>query len=387
MFVLRDIVRLPDAQITDRPNGAVGLERGSIETYTPATGAVLVFSAHQAETRVKWLREIGQYGSDPLALHEHAIDDLRIDPSQTKADGDADTFRLPPRIDAHEPDLVRPSEVAQDYLPTAVRTPVPTDAVAEQATVEQTAVSSELKQTSSSSTSTTLRQAASTGIRAETATAIAQQQSSSVAASATTTATSVTKVLASQESTAAVKSTTIEQSKTVDTKQQQSVTQSAHVKSAAEVKVEVENQINLSKSLAAKSSVESVTVTSVAASTALSTAEKQTSSSQVAATVQQTTPAEAIADKPKPSSVPVEVKKEVSRIPKPVAKATVVDKEPSPPHVVAEPKTPNASAAAALVSAAATEPTPKTPVQGIYLSGCVCVCVRCCAIQLNRFRK
>lgn len=351
VFVLRDIVRLPDAEVTDKPNGAAGIERGSIETYLPATGAVLVFSAHQDETRVKWLREIGNYGSDPLALHEHAIDDLRIDPSHTKADSDADAFRLPPRIDAHEPDLVKPSEVAQDYLPTAVKSHT-SEVVAE----------------------ATLKPSHSASVQKETTTAISQQQIGVTSAT-------VTKSSASQESTAVSLTATVEQSKTAETKTQQSVTQSSSklttaavsVKSAAEVKVEVENQINLSKSLAAKSNTEPPTVQPIAELETVSAIAKQTSITTIDSTLATVAPVAAAvktdADQPKTTTAPVavDVKKEVSRIPKPVAKPTVVEKEPSPPKVATEPKAPNTSSASRASSAVAPETIPKSPIQGIYL--------------------
>lgn len=65
-----------------------------------------------------WLNEISQYVNDPLTLHEHAIDDLRIDPTQVKSDIEGEVFKLPQRIAAYEPDGTKPSEVAKDhYLP------------------------------------------------------------------------------------------------------------------------------------------------------------------------------------------------------------------------------------------------------------------------------
>lgn len=64
------------------------------------------------------MNEISQYVNDPLALHEHAIDDLRIDPTQVKSDIEGEVFKLPQRIAAYESDGTKPSEVAKDhYLP------------------------------------------------------------------------------------------------------------------------------------------------------------------------------------------------------------------------------------------------------------------------------
>lgn len=75
-------------------------------------------TAHQEEIKQLWLNEIAQYVNDPLALHEHAIDDLRIDPTQVKSDIEGEVFKLPQRIAAYESDGTKPSEVAKDhYLP------------------------------------------------------------------------------------------------------------------------------------------------------------------------------------------------------------------------------------------------------------------------------
>lgn len=109
--MLKDIIKLPDVQLIVQPQSPT-FELQS-KTSSPQT-----FTAHHEDVKIKWLREIAQHANDPLALHEHTVDDLRIDPTQIKADTDTEAFRLPPRIDAHEPESVRPSEVAKDhYLP------------------------------------------------------------------------------------------------------------------------------------------------------------------------------------------------------------------------------------------------------------------------------
>lgn len=111
VFVLKDIIKLPDVQLIDQANTA------TFELHSKSVPKQ-IFTAHQEDIKVRWLREISQYTSDPLAIHEHTVDDLRIDPTQIKSDTEGEAFKLPPRIDAHEPDTVKPSEVAQDhYLP------------------------------------------------------------------------------------------------------------------------------------------------------------------------------------------------------------------------------------------------------------------------------
>lgn len=114
--VLREIVRLPDVDIVEQADGFAVRPKSPVGAQITST-----FKSCSEATRSKWLREFEQFGADPLAQHEHSVDDLRIDPTQIKADEDTDGFRLPKRIDAHEADQVRPSDVAQDYLPTEAK--------------------------------------------------------------------------------------------------------------------------------------------------------------------------------------------------------------------------------------------------------------------------
>lgn len=247
VFVLRDIVRLPDAEIVEQPHGTSGFE-----VRLKAIGVVLQFCTHQAETCVKWLREIGHYASDPLALHEHAVDDLRIDATQVKADTDADAFRLPPRIDAHQPDAVKPSEVAQDYLPTVTKL----QQQQQQSTVKLE-TSSTTKQQQETIAETPISTAKSTSAKAVSQ---STQQSTESSASAIASA-------SVQIEKHAANVTTVVESKSADANEQSFATKStetSHVelktqidvhKSASEetARVEAKNQINLCQSFASSS--------------------------------------------------------------------------------------------------------------------------------------
>lgn len=79
----------------------------------------LIFTGHQIDLKSRWVQEIAQYANDSLALHEHAVDDLRIDPTQVKPDTEGEELRLPQRKASYESDGIKPSEVAKDHFLTA----------------------------------------------------------------------------------------------------------------------------------------------------------------------------------------------------------------------------------------------------------------------------
>uniref|UniRef100_A0A1B0CNM5 Muscle M-line assembly protein unc-89 n=1 Tax=Lutzomyia longipalpis TaxID=7200 RepID=A0A1B0CNM5_LUTLO len=122
VFVLKDIVKLPDAEIKDYAD----VDKFELHPKTPAAAAAsslpLTFHAHTGETKARWLREIRLYAADQVALQEHAADDLRIDPNQVHQDT-GPILRLPHRIEPNNPDAgVRPSDVAKDvYLAKKVK--------------------------------------------------------------------------------------------------------------------------------------------------------------------------------------------------------------------------------------------------------------------------
>lgn len=76
---------------------------------------VIILVAHAEETKKFWLREIRQYLQDAVALQEHSIDDLKIDPKHHIESGEP-LIKLPQRIEAYEGDQnIKPSDVAENY--------------------------------------------------------------------------------------------------------------------------------------------------------------------------------------------------------------------------------------------------------------------------------
>lgn len=107
VFILKEIVRLPEIEIKD-------LDDSKFEIQSKTDGTITL-TAHKEETKAFWLKEIQQYITDVVALQEHSIDDLRIDPKQ-HFDSNEPTIKLPHRIEAYESSKsVKPSDVAEDY--------------------------------------------------------------------------------------------------------------------------------------------------------------------------------------------------------------------------------------------------------------------------------
>lgn len=79
----------------------------------------LIFNTPQAELKTNWLTEIARYADDPVALHEHNVDDLRVDPTHIKPDSEYEELRLPiQRKGSYQSDGIRPSDVAKDHFLT-----------------------------------------------------------------------------------------------------------------------------------------------------------------------------------------------------------------------------------------------------------------------------
>lgn len=107
MFILKDIVRLPEVEVQD-------IDETRIDINSKSEGN-FVLVAHKEETKRYWLKEVIQYLADPVALQEHAIDDLKIDPKQ-HLDTNENTIKLPHRIEAYETNKdIKPSDVAENY--------------------------------------------------------------------------------------------------------------------------------------------------------------------------------------------------------------------------------------------------------------------------------
>ncbi|XP_076666422.1 obscurin isoform X4 [Andrena cerasifolii] len=74
VFVLKDIIRLPEVEVKDHPE-----DIRSFELHNPASPAYpITLVAHKDPVKACWLKEIRQYASDVVALAEHAADDLQL---------------------------------------------------------------------------------------------------------------------------------------------------------------------------------------------------------------------------------------------------------------------------------------------------------------------
>ncbi|KAG7203298.1 hypothetical protein KM043_010391 [Ampulex compressa] len=74
VFVLKDIIRLPEVEVKDHPE-----DERSFELHNPGiSGYPITLVAHKDPVKACWLKEIRQYASDVVALAEHAADDLQL---------------------------------------------------------------------------------------------------------------------------------------------------------------------------------------------------------------------------------------------------------------------------------------------------------------------
>lgn len=110
IFVLKDIVKLPDVQIRDVDSRAFELL-----PKVGGRGDTVHLIAYSEEAKQRWIYEIEEYAENAVALQEHANDDLRIDPTQTNIDDSI--IKLPQRIEAHKTDEnIKPSDFAENYV-------------------------------------------------------------------------------------------------------------------------------------------------------------------------------------------------------------------------------------------------------------------------------
>lgn len=127
---------MPEIELID-PDDKLRIEFKSAE-------GVVAIVAHKEESKNIWLREIKQYLKDAVALQEHSIDDIRIDPKQ-HIDIAEQLIKLPQRIEAYETDQnIKPSDVAEAYTISKYST----KKVSEEVTTTKTANESiEIKKT------------------------------------------------------------------------------------------------------------------------------------------------------------------------------------------------------------------------------------------------
>ncbi|XP_026827528.1 obscurin isoform X4 [Ooceraea biroi] len=102
VFVLKDIIRLPEVEVKDHPD-----DIRSFELHNPAIpNYPITLVAHKDPVKAYWLKEIRQYASDLVALAEHAADDLQITEEESKEELKDDEKRVPVKIE--------PSQASQE---------------------------------------------------------------------------------------------------------------------------------------------------------------------------------------------------------------------------------------------------------------------------------
>ncbi|XP_034942777.1 obscurin isoform X3 [Chelonus insularis] len=87
VFVLKDIIRLPEVEVKDFPT-----DQRSFELHQPGVaGYPITLVAHKDLVKEYWLKEIRQHASDLLALAEHAADDLQVSEEKVITDDNKGT--------------------------------------------------------------------------------------------------------------------------------------------------------------------------------------------------------------------------------------------------------------------------------------------------------
>ncbi|XP_070156189.1 obscurin isoform X2 [Polyergus mexicanus] len=100
VFVLKDIIRLPEVEVKDHPG-----DIRSFELHNPAIpNYPITLVAHKDPVKACWLKEIRQYASDLIALAEHAADDLQVteEVSEAKEELKSDEKSVPVKVEPQQ---------------------------------------------------------------------------------------------------------------------------------------------------------------------------------------------------------------------------------------------------------------------------------------------
>uniref|UniRef100_A0A1A9ZZH6 Obscurin n=1 Tax=Glossina pallidipes TaxID=7398 RepID=A0A1A9ZZH6_GLOPL len=116
IFLLQDIIRLPDTQVED--NAANNVIKFTGKTQSKDTNLPIIIKPHNGnkELRQRWYSEICAHIDKEVTLQEHRADDLRVDSTQVNLEPE---LNLPQKAEAYNPDTsVRASDVAKDHFLT-----------------------------------------------------------------------------------------------------------------------------------------------------------------------------------------------------------------------------------------------------------------------------
>nr|XP_029726472.1 obscurin isoform X2 [Aedes albopictus] len=290
IFVLKDVVKLPDVQIRDVDSRAFELL-----PKVGGRGDTVHLIAYSEEAKQRWIYEIEEYAENAVALQEHANDDLRIDPTQTNIDDSI--IKLPQRIEAHKTDEnIKPSDFAENYVVFKHKTSHREEAQSVQQTVSQEAVQAEDEEEKPVSVQKRLAalEVKKSSRKAEAATTkqeIVQQQSQKVVQSNTSsiqvqeTRTSSTVVQSS-----ATKQELVQESKTAAVKRHQesqleAQSKEAKLSSQAQIRTQVVESssaaVQQATQLQSQSKVQQIQTTAVACSQQSATKVEAKASSQI----------------------------------------------------------------------------------------------------------
>ncbi|XP_026319349.1 obscurin isoform X2 [Hyposmocoma kahamanoa] len=117
VFVLKDIVKLPEVEVKDHTD-----DKFRFELRHKATSYGVTLTAHKEPVKPAWLAEIRQYASDAVALAEHAADDLQV--------------LSPPQVTSPEPEEKKKRVHEEEEVVQEKRTKVEKEKVTEVSTEE-----------------------------------------------------------------------------------------------------------------------------------------------------------------------------------------------------------------------------------------------------------
>ncbi|XP_021942907.1 obscurin isoform X3 [Zootermopsis nevadensis] len=110
IFVLKDIIRLPEVEVNDNKDSPYTFE---LHHIVPGFGHYpLTIKAHSDTLKPAWLKEIRQYASNLIALAEHAADDLRLQSPLGNNEDKSEPTTPPPQETAKVQLLIKPQEEA-----------------------------------------------------------------------------------------------------------------------------------------------------------------------------------------------------------------------------------------------------------------------------------
>ncbi|XP_025269387.1 obscurin isoform X6 [Camponotus floridanus] len=121
VFVLKDIIRLPEVELKDHPG-----DIRSFELHNPAIpNYPITLVAHKDPVKGYWLKEIRQYASDLVALAEHAADDLQVTEEvlETKEELKSDEKPVSVKVESQQANLVSPKVQVKEEIQANLASP------------------------------------------------------------------------------------------------------------------------------------------------------------------------------------------------------------------------------------------------------------------------